>query len=123
MSGDVDDVVGATHDPQISVVISVTSVGRLVIPGIRAEIRFEIRVIVVPQRRQTTRRQRQLDRDVADLVIGHFDAFIIEYTYVITGYGSSTRTGFYRKQFKTNAIGADGPTSFRLPPMIDHRHV
>src|SRR6185369_14733186 len=35
---------------------------------------------------------------------------------------SATRTGFDRQQFQTRAIRADGPTSFRLPPVIDDRH-
>src|SRR6185369_5450324 len=29
---------------------------------------------------------------------------------------------FYRQQLQSGTIRADGPTSFRLPPVIDHRH-
>src|SRR5215208_6170178 len=98
MSGDIDDVVGAAHDPKVAVFILVTSVGRLVITGIGIEIRLHVLSIFVPKRRKTAGRQRQPDHDVADLVIGQFRTFVIEYANVITWNRFATRAGFYRKQ-------------------------
>src|SRR6185369_6435016 len=122
MSGDVDDVVRATHDPKVAVFILETSIGSLVITRITTKIRLDILGIFVPQRRQTAGRQRQRDYDVADLVIGDLRTFIIEHANVITRNRFATRSGFYRQQLEANAIRADGPASLRLPPVIDHGH-
>src|SRR5204863_2347459 len=122
MSGDVDDVVRAAHDPEVPVLILKTSVRRFVITWIRIEVRLLICCIVVPQRRKTTRRQRQLDDNVADLVISYFCSFIVEHTHVITRNRFAARTGLYRKQTQAGEVGSYGPASFRLPPMIDNRN-
>ena len=68
--GDVDDVVGAAHDEEIAVVVQVAGVARLVVTGVAIEIRGAKASLVVPQRRQAARRQRQLDDDVAGLASG-----------------------------------------------------
>src|SRR5688572_29410504 len=95
MSSYIDDVVRPAHNPQVAVFILVTGVGSLVITGVRLEIRLTISSIVVPQRRKTTRRQRQFNGNVSDLITSYFRAFIIEYTNVVAGNRLATRSGFY----------------------------
>ena len=51
---------------------------------------------------------------------GQYNEAIIEYANVITRHCFATRAGFYRQQFQSSAVSADGPAGFRLPPMIDH---
>src|ERR1041385_3836564 len=122
MPGDIDDVVRATHDPQIAILILKTSVGSLVVTRISLKIRLNMLGIFVPQRWQTTGRQRQLDHDVPDLVISYLGAFIIEHAHVVTRNRPATRSRLHRQQLDTDAVRADGPAGFRLPPMIDHGH-
>src|SRR6185369_16010375 len=122
MSGDVDDVVRATHDPKVAVFILESGIGGLVITWITIKVRLDILRIFVPKRRQTSGRQRQLDYDVADLVISYLRSFIIEHANVVTRNRFATRAGFDRQQLEANAIRADGPSSLRLPPVIDHGH-
>src|SRR6185369_4482656 len=122
MSGDVDDVVRATHDPKVAVFILEPGIGGLVITRIRIEIRLDILSIFVPKRRQTSGRQRQLDYDVANLVISHLQTFIVEHANVVARNRFATRAGSDRQRLEANAIRADGPSSLRLPPVIYHGH-
>ena len=63
--GDVDDVVGAAHDEQVAVLVDVAAVAGQVVAVERGQVRRDEPVVVVPQRRQRARRQRQLDADRA----------------------------------------------------------
>src|ERR1043165_2923856 len=107
MPGDVDDVVRAAHDPQIAVFILETSIGGLVVTGVSGEIRVDVGRVVVPERWQTTRRQRRADDDVADMIDTHFHAFIVEYPPVVTRHRLATGAWLDRQQLQTGAVRAD----------------
>ena len=67
MTGDVDDVVGAGHHPKIAVFVLVSCIGGEVIAGKPGEVGLAVAFIVLPECRETTGRQWQLDDDTADL--------------------------------------------------------
>src|SRR5258708_12812810 len=61
MTGGVDDVVSPRHHPDIAVRVDEPGVGGLVVAGIFGEIGLLEALVGLPQRRQRTGRQRQLD--------------------------------------------------------------
>src|ERR1700746_1710785 len=85
MTGDVDDVIDAGHDPDISVAIDVTRIAGQIVAGVAAEIAVAVAGVVLPQRAERPRRQRQVDHDVADLPRGDWRTGIIEHPYVLGG--------------------------------------
>jgi hypothetical protein len=66
MTGHIDDVVGTGHDKGVSVFVDVAGVGGFIIPGELFQVGFDVSLIVLPQRGQCSRRQRQLDDQRAD---------------------------------------------------------
>ena len=67
VAGHVDDVVHAAHDVEVAVLVLVAGVAREVVAGMPREVRLLVALVVVPERGQAAGRQRQLDRDAADL--------------------------------------------------------
>ena len=122
MTGDVNNVVGASHDVEVAVLVSVAGVRGFIIPGKFVQIGFDEPVVSVPQRRQARRRQRQLDADRPDSAV--FYPFIVrpQDVHVPARRRLGRRARLDRKFVQANAIGGNGPTGFRLPPVIDHRH-
>ena len=121
MSCDIDDVVGAAHDVEIAIFIHVARIGGFIIAGKFVEIGFAKSLIGVPQGRQTTGRQWQLDEDISKLATFDFMARIVEHADVIAGQTDGRRAVFGFKQSKAKRIGDHRPAAFGLPPMIDHR--
>src|SRR5262249_11743661 len=68
MAGDVNDIVGATHDVDVAVFVLEAGIRRLVIPGKLGEITLLEPLVLLPQRRQAARRERQFEDNRADLV-------------------------------------------------------
>ena len=63
VAGDVDDVVGAAHHEQVAVLVDVAAVAGEVVAVERRQVGRDEALVVAPQRRQRSRRQRQLDAD------------------------------------------------------------
>src|SRR4029079_14252557 len=76
----------------------------------------------VPQVRQTARRKRELNYDIAEVTIGDRMTPIVEDAHLIAGHWQSRRAALDRAPPETDRIAGDGPARFRLPPVIYHGH-
>src|SRR3546814_13634494 len=75
--------------------------------------------VASPQRRQTTRRERQPQHDIADFADGQFALFGIEDGKAIAG-DRMAGAAVARPRVAPADAGAErGPAEFGLPPMID----
>ena len=63
MSRDVDDVVGATHDPQVAVLVQMAGVRGFVVAVEAAQVRLLEALFVVPQGGQAARREGKPQND------------------------------------------------------------
>ena len=121
MTGHVDHVVGAAHDPQVTVFILEAGVAGQVVARVLGQVAVDEALVVVPQGRQAARRQRQLDHDVAHLAGRHLLAFLVEDLHVVARHGHGRRTRLDLHRLDTQRVGGDAPGGFGLPPVIDHR--
>ena len=106
MAGDVDDVVGAAHDVEVAVGVLEAGVGGLVVAGKLGEVALEA-LVLLPQRRQARRRQRQLDHDRAHLVGRHLPALLVDDAHVVARHRHAGRAVLDRKR----------PSPTGLPPI------
>src|SRR5262245_42389537 len=67
----IDDVVDAAHDREVSIRILEARIASKVVARKAAEIPFLESLIVVPERRKASRRQRQTDHDVSSMASGN----------------------------------------------------
>ena len=86
VAGDVDHVVGAAHDVEITVFIDVPAITGGVEAGEGGQIGRDVALVVTPQSRERTGRQGQPDHDVAfrerlDLV-----PVLVEDAHVVAGH-------------------------------------
>ena len=72
MPGDVDDIIDAGHDLDITIAIDVTRIARQIVAGVAAEIAVAVTGVVLPQSSQRSGRQGQADHDVADVSRGNW---------------------------------------------------
>ena len=125
VAGDIDDVVGAGHHVDIAVLVDEPGVGSLVIAGIGAEIGLHKTPVLPPQRRQCAGRQRQLDRQRADLAGLRFarlaDRVGLQHPHVPARHRLRARAVLDRQALDAEAVGADRPAGLGLPPMVDDR--
>ena len=122
MAGHVDDVVDATHDVDVTVLVLEAGVAGEVMAGMLGQVRLAVCLVVVPQRRQATRRQRQFQRDGPDLAGGHVRVLLAQHAHVVAGHRLGRRARLHRQHAEADAIGGDGPRGLGLPPVIDDRH-
>ncbi|MPL75488.1 hypothetical protein SDC9_21312 [bioreactor metagenome] len=119
---DVDHVIGARHDVEIAVLVLVARVAGLVIAREMAQVTLLEAVLGIPQRRQRARRQRQLDRDRAELAILQRVAALVEDLHVIAGHRHRGRAELRGQQFDAERVRGNRPAGLGLPPVVDHRH-
>ena len=122
VAGDVDDVVHATHDVEVAVLVLVARVAREVVVRVLREIRRLVARVVVPEGRQATGRQREPDRERADLARGHLVVVLAQRAHLVAGHGLRGRAGLHREHPEADAVGGDRPARLGLPPVVDHRH-
>src|SRR4026207_2271775 len=84
MTGDVDDVVSAAHDPQITIVVFETRVPGFVVAGISIEVRPLEAGAAIQHREKTYGREGKFDCDIRGRVRGDFFALVIHDSYVVT---------------------------------------
>ncbi|MNJ50129.1 hypothetical protein D3C77_453910 [compost metagenome] len=84
MPGDVDDVVGASHDVDKTIVIQITAVAGVVVTRIGREVSVQVALVIAPQRLAATWRQWQGNDDGALLVGTEQLAVVVQYAYMVT---------------------------------------
>ena len=57
VAGDIDDVVDATHDEEVAVLVLHARIASQVVTRLGAEVGLDVAVVVLPQGRKTGRRQ------------------------------------------------------------------
>src|SRR6185437_12144130 len=114
----VDHVVDAAHDVQVTVLVPETAVAGQVVAGVPGQVRPDETVVVVPERRQAARRERQLDRDVPRLVRLGLLALLVQDLNVVAGDGQARRTWLGRFRVKAHRVGDDRPAGLGLPPVV-----
>ena len=111
VSGDVDDVVGTGHHVDIPVGVDQPGVAGLIQAREGPQIRSDESLIGLPQGRQRPGRQRQLDRQRADLAGGELARRALglgfEYTDIPARHGARARAVLDRQPLDAKAIGAD----------------
>ena len=120
MPGNVDDVIGAAHDEEVTLGVLISGVRGVVVAVELVEVARVEALLGVPQRRQAARRQRQLDRDRAHLASLDLLAGLVEDMDIVTRHRHGRRTVFDREHAEAQRIACDGPAGLRLPPMVDH---
>src|SRR3546814_15396052 len=75
--------------------------------------------VASPQRRQTTRRERQPQHDIADFADGQFALFGIEDGKAIAGDRMAGAAVARQHVAQADAGAAGGSAEFGLPPMLD----
>ena len=121
MARDVDDVVGAAHDPEIAVLVENAGVAGQVIAGEAGEVGLLEALVVVPERRREAGRQRQLDHDRADPARRYLLAGLIHHLDAIARHRLGGRAGLHRQRAEAHAVGAHGPAGLGLPPVVVDR--
>ena len=71
MAGAVDDVVGASHDEDISILVHHPGIGGLVVTRKLVEAGLAESLIGIPEADEAAGRQRQLDDDIAERAARH----------------------------------------------------
>ena len=120
MPGDIDDVVGAAHHPDIPRLIHHAGVAGAIPAREVGQIGGAVALLVFPQRRAAARRQRQADRQVAALSRRQQFPVVIQRVQVMARAGASAGPRLERKQPVLAEAGGDGPARLRLPPVVDH---
>ena len=123
MAGNVDDVVGTAHDVEIAIGVLEARVGGLVVAGKLGEITLLEALVLLPQRRQAGRRQRQLDHDRAHLIGRQRAAGFVDDVDLVAGHCDRRRAVFDRQHAEADRVAGDRPAGLGLPPMVNHRHV
>jgi len=119
--GDIDDVVGASHDEDIALLVDVSGIGREVVARERSEIGVVEALVGVPERRGGARRHRQLGHERTCLASGQLGPVTPEHPEIPSRYGSGRRPRDHGKTLDAEAVRGDRPARFRLPPVVDHR--
>ena len=88
MAGDVNHVVGATHDVDEAVFIQITAVTGVVVAGKRLQVRLQITRVIAPEGLTAARWQRQGNDDGALLVGTEQLAVFVQHADVIAGHGT-----------------------------------
>ncbi len=123
VAGDVDDVVGAGHDVDIAVLVHVAGVRGRVVAGKLLQVGRLVALVIVVERRQGSRGQRQLDADGADLAPLHLLAGLVEHPHVPAWHRHGRRSRLHRQLLQTHAVRGDRPAGLGLPPVVDDRTV
>ena len=123
VAGNVDDVVGARHDEYVAVVVDISGIRSFIKPRKFFQIGFDKSVVIVPQGGKRPRRERQFHHQRADFAGLYRFAVWIDHLNIPSRHRLCGRSLFNRKLFNTKAIGGDGPSGFRLPPVIDDRNL
>ena len=118
--GNVDDVVGARHYEYIIVLVDESGVGGFVITGKLGKLRLDEALVGIPQCSECSGRQRQLDDQCTNFAALDLLAGIVDDVHIHAGHSFCWRALFYRQLSDAEAVGADRPTGFGLPPVIDH---
>ncbi len=121
MAGDVDDVIGAAHHPDIAVGIDHAAIAGAVIAGKIGEIGGAEPLVVLPERRRRARRQGEADGEMAALVGTKRLALIVEHGKRPARRGPAARAWLERGEAEAAEAGGDRPAGLGLPPVIDDR--
>jgi hypothetical protein len=92
--GHVDDVVGAAHHVQVTVVVEAAAVAGQVVTRVGGQVRRDVALVVLPQRRQAPGRQRQPDDDGAVGAGRHVVAGAVDDPHRIAGTGTLGEPAF-----------------------------
>ncbi|MNP39479.1 hypothetical protein D3C76_1330570 [compost metagenome] len=84
MPGDVDDVIGAPHDVDKTIVVQVATVAGVVVTRVGCEVSIQVALVIAPQRLAATWRQWQGNDDGALLVGTEQLAVVVQYAHVVT---------------------------------------
>jgi hypothetical protein len=123
VAGDVDEVVGATHDVDVAVLVEVAGIARLVVAGVVGHVAVDEALAVVPQGRKARGRQGQLDADIADLAVGQLLVGIAQDVDGVARHGLGRRAVLDREAAQAQAVRRHGPAGLGLPPVVDDRAV
>ena len=122
MAGDIDDVVRPRHDVGVAVVIDVSRVGGFVVTRKLGKVGFDETLVRPPERRKRAGRQRQLHNQSADFTGLGWLRIRVDNSHVPAGYRFRGRAMLDRKLLDPQAVGANRPAGFGLPPVVDHRY-
>src|SRR5215468_3949285 len=87
VASDIDDVVDATHDVEIAVLVLEARVAGQIVAGMALEVGTLVPRVVVPERRETAGRHGQPDGDGADLPRGDLLVRFVEHAHVVARHG------------------------------------
>ena len=107
----------------IAVLVLIAGVGGFVVAGEFVEIGFLAALVLLPQRRQAARRQRQLDHDRAHGARRQRLCRLVDHVDLIARHRHRRRAVLDRQHAEPHRIAGDAPAGFGLPPMVDHRHL
>ena len=120
MAGDVDDVVDAPHHEHVAVVVDVPAVAREVPARVAREVRGHAALVVVPERRQRARGERQAHGD-RSLLAGRDEVAVgVQDVDAVPGHGEAGRAGLDRRRLEAAATRHHRPARLGLPPVVDH---
>ena len=122
VAGNINHIIGARHDVEISVLILVTGITGFVIAGEGGQIFLNKGRIGTPYRWQAGWRQWQFDGNGAKLIRRPHGAILGKDIDLIARHRDRGRAKLYRQRFNADRIGADRPAGLGLPPVVDHRH-
>src|SRR5258705_509173 len=71
MSGDIDNVVGAAHDEDVSALVDIAGIAGVIVARMTGHIRAHKAIVGIPERRQCAGRHGKLDRDITSRAPRH----------------------------------------------------
>ena len=121
VAGDIDDVIGAAHHPDIAILIHHSGIGGVVIAGVVVQIGLAEACGRLPQRVEAAGRHGEFDGQGAHNAGGEFVAGFVHCHDIKAraGLAAAAQPGGEEAQAAKGA--GDGPAGFGLPPMVDHR--
>jgi hypothetical protein len=119
MSRDVDNIVNASHDEDVAILVVASAVAGYVITRPFRDI-FQISFVILPQCGQASGGQGKFDDHGSFFAIGKLVSIGIEDLLVVAGNRFCRRSCLDRERLNAHAVGGDGPAGFRLPPVIHH---
>ena len=123
MTGDINNIIGAAHHKNITLVIDKAGIRGFVISREFFQIGCQKTLIIVPQRGKRARRQRQFGHQRTDFAGRQRVAVFIDGLQGPARRRFGGRTFFNRKMMQSQTITGNGPAGFGLPPVIDHRNL
>ena len=122
MTSHIDHIVSPTHDEKVAIFIEVTTVSRMVIAWMYAQIRLLEPFVITPNGGQTTRRQGQSNHNIALRTSLLLHVILVQNPNVKSRHWKTGRATFHRQSFDANGTRRNRPSGFRLPPVVNNRN-